>query len=170
MNLVKAMKGTPQYEEWLRKYREKRGSHLKESKEVNSASKRVLTKYSQEHLLNNPPAFVDNSLLWEKAVKKLTQDGKETSYASAVILYKKKVEKEELEKAYISKEEREKLAKKGKALPDGSYPIRNKTDLKNAVRAIGRAKDPKATREFVIKRAKQLKCLEIIPETWKENH
>ena len=169
MNLTKALKGTKQYEEWLRKYREKRNSGVPQDSSK-MTSEKVLEKHSQSYLLNNPPKFAKNKELWDKAVKKLTQNDKETSYASAVILYKKKVEKAELEKAYVSQQERAKLADKGKAMPDGSYPVRNKQDLKNAIKAIGRSKDPEATREFVIKRAKQLKCLELIPESWKEKN
>jgi hypothetical protein len=44
------------------------------------------------------------------------------------------------ELAKISQEERMELAKKGHALPDGAYPIRNVEDLKNAIQAYGRAK------------------------------
>jgi hypothetical protein len=41
---------------------------------------------------------------------------------------------------------REHLAKEGRALPDGSYPIVNVADLKNAIQAIGRAKNPAAAK------------------------
>jgi hypothetical protein len=36
-------------------------------------------------------------------------------------------------------DQRKQLAKKGHALPDGSYPIVNAGDLANAIQAIGRA-------------------------------
>lgn len=39
----------------------------------------------------------------------------------------------------ISEDERQALARKGWALPDGSYYIRNCQDLHNAVSAYGRA-------------------------------
>jgi hypothetical protein len=53
---------------------------------------------------------------------------------------KSKVDEAKTEFAYISRDDREKLAKKGHALPDGSYPIRNVDDLKNAIQAYGRSK------------------------------
>lgn len=70
---------------------------------------------------------------------------------------------------YISRDERTKLAEEGKALPDGSYPIRNVEDLKNAIQAYGRSKeaDRSKVRRHIIKRANALKVRHIIPEEWK---
>lgn len=69
----------------------------------------------------------------------------------------------------ISTEDRKKLADKGHALPDGSFPIRNKTDLKNAVQSIGRASDPEKAKEFIKKRAKDLNAEATLPDEWKQN-
>jgi len=66
----------------------------------------------------------------------------------------------------FSQEEREQLAKEGKALPDGSFPIVTREDLENAIQAIGRAKDPDAAKAHIKKRARQLGLEELIPETW----
>lgn len=66
----------------------------------------------------------------------------------------------------FSPEEREELAKKGEAMKDGSYPIRNKADLKNAIQAFGRAKNKAATKKHIVKRAKALGETELIPEEW----
>ena len=70
---------------------------------------------------------------------------------------------------YISRDEREGLAKEGKALPDGSYPIRNVEDLKNAIQAYGRANeaDRAKVRKHIAKRANALKVRHMIPEEWK---
>jgi hypothetical protein len=72
----------------------------------------------------------------------------------------------------ISEEERTGLAKKGQALPDGSYPIRNVDDLKNAIKAFGRAKeeDRPVVRRHIMKRARQLKAADLIPDQWKHAH
>lgn len=72
------------------------------------------------------------------------------------------------ELAKISEEERVKLAKQGKALSDGAYPIRNVEDLKNAIQAYGRAKPSERSevRKHIIKRARQLKKSNLIPEKW----
>jgi hypothetical protein len=43
--------------------------------------------------------------------------------------------------ADLDTEERRKLADEGKALPDGSFPIRNREDLKDAIQSYGRAND-----------------------------
>jgi hypothetical protein len=51
---------------------------------------------------------------------------------------------------------REKDAKSGAAMPDGSFPILNAEDLMNAIHAIGRAKDPAAVKAHIRKRASAL--------------
>lgn len=61
---------------------------------------------------------------------------------------------------------REKLAKAGKALPDGSYPIENVADLKRAIAAYGRAKNKAATRRHIAKRARALGKADLIPDRW----
>lgn len=66
----------------------------------------------------------------------------------------------------FSVEERERLAEKGHAMPDGSYPIATREDLENAIQAIGRAKDPEATKRHIRKRARALGLEELIPEGW----
>ena len=68
--------------------------------------------------------------------------------------------------AKFSKEQREKLANQDKALLDGSYPIRNRADLDNAIRATGRSDDYDRTKRWIIKRAGQLKLKDILPEKW----
>jgi hypothetical protein len=56
----------------------------------------------------------------------------------------------------FSQGQRKKLAKSGKALPGGGFPIVNLHDLANAKRAIGRAKNPAAARAHINERAKAL--------------
>jgi hypothetical protein len=56
----------------------------------------------------------------------------------------------------VSEEERKSLAKQGKALPHGGFPIKNKADLANAKQAIGRAKNPAAARALINRRAREL--------------
>ncbi len=63
-------------------------------------------------------------------------------------------------------EDRREMAKNGQALPDGSYPIKDEEDLRNAIQAIGRASDPSAVRAHIKKRAKALGLTELIPEGW----
>jgi hypothetical protein len=71
---------------------------------------------------------------------------------------------------YISRERRQKLAKEGKALPDGSYPITNVDSLKDSIQAYGRSKPGKraAVRRHIMKRARALDKADLIPDKWKK--
>ena len=71
----------------------------------------------------------------------------------------------ELKRAF-SPEKRRDLAEQGMALPDGSFPIVTSTDLKNAIMAFGRAKNKSAAKRHIIKRARALKKVNLIPENW----
>lgn len=67
----------------------------------------------------------------------------------------------------VSKDERDRRADDGTAMPDGSYPIANCGDLKNAIQAIGRAKDPEATKRHIKKRYNALDCPDVdLPDGW----
>jgi hypothetical protein len=76
------------------------------------------------------------------------------------------VEEKEFVKREFSQDERDKAADKGQALPDGSFPIKNKDDLKNAVKAYGRAKNKAAAKRHIIKRAKALGATDLLPDGW----
>ncbi len=69
-------------------------------------------------------------------------------------------------KRAFSDEQREAMAKEGTALPDGSYPISNEGDLRNAIQAYGRAKDKEAAKRHIMKRAQDLGKEDLIPENW----
>lgn len=62
--------------------------------------------------------------------------------------------------------ERKDLADKGNALPDGSFPIKSEQDLKNAIQAVGRAKDKAAAKAHIKKRARALGLESLIPAGW----
>jgi len=72
---------------------------------------------------------------------------------------------ESLNEREYSDEERKDMADKGLALPDGSFPIKDLEDLKNAIQAYGRSKDQSATAKFIVKRAKALSAEDLIPDT-----
>ena len=61
---------------------------------------------------------------------------------------------------------RRKLADKGQALPDGSFPIRNKEDLKDAIQSYGRAKDKAEAKRWIKRRARALDAESELPEDW----
>lgn len=66
----------------------------------------------------------------------------------------------------FSQGERSRLAKTGAAMPDGSFPIRNTTDLDHAIRAVGRATNPAAAKAHIIKRARALGAKGQLPVSW----
>jgi uncharacterized membrane protein YkoI len=69
-------------------------------------------------------------------------------------------------KRAFAPEQRERMAKEGTALPDGSFPIASREDLANAIQAYGRAKDKNAAKAHIVKRAKALGAESMIPEHW----
>lgn len=66
----------------------------------------------------------------------------------------------------FSAEGRREEAASGVAMADGSFPIRNREDLHNAIRDIGRAKDPEAARRHIIQRARILGAESDLPADW----
>jgi len=72
---------------------------------------------------------------------------------------------------YISREKRQQLAKKGYALPDGSYPITSVDSLKDSIQAYGRSKPGKraAVRRHIMKRARSLDRYDLVPDKWKKS-
>lgn len=76
------------------------------------------------------------------------ETGMTTAYLSA---------EADLIKRKVSADERKSLAKEGKALPDGSYPIANAEDLKNAaILARSGHGDTGAAKRLIARRAKEL--------------
>jgi len=68
--------------------------------------------------------------------------------------------------ADLDTKERRKLAEEGKALPDGSFPIRNRDDLQDAIQSYGRAKDKDEAKRWIKRRAKQLNAEGELPDDW----
>ena len=73
---------------------------------------------------------------------------------------------DDMKKADFSSDERKSLASQGKALPDGSFPIRNKSDLSNAIQAYGRASDKGRAKAWIIRRARALGATGMLPDSW----
>ncbi len=72
----------------------------------------------------------------------------------------------DIRKKEFSEDKRQELADKGHALPDGSFPIENTSDLKNAIQSYGRAKDKAKAKAHIIARAKALGATNLLPEDW----
>lgn len=70
-------------------------------------------------------------------------------------------------KRKFSSKQRERMASEGHAMPDGSYPIANRTDLMNAIRSWGRGGSDPKVKEHIKRRARALGASDMIPENWK---
>lgn len=58
-------------------------------------------------------------------------------------------------------------AANGEALPDGSYPTRDREELEHAIEAYGRETGNKAElRRYLIRRAYALNSADLIPDDW----
>lgn len=68
--------------------------------------------------------------------------------------------------AKFTQTERMALARRGHALPDGSFPITDAEDLRNAIADVGRAKDPAAAKRFIVKRARGMQLKGVLPLSW----
>ena len=66
----------------------------------------------------------------------------------------------------FSADKRKTLVDLGQAMPDGGFPIRNASDLKNAIQSYGRANDKPEVKAWIIKRAKELKLEKMLPFSW----
>lgn len=66
----------------------------------------------------------------------------------------------------FSTEKRRQLAKSGAAMSDGSFPIATEQDLRNAIHALGRAKNPATAKAHIIRRARALHLVKLLPESW----
>lgn len=84
----------------------------------------------------------------------------------------KEVNKPELSciaKSYIPEKEREKLEKEGKAMAGGRFPVRNVSDLRNAIKLVGNSDLPKSdVITYLKRRAKDLGATDELPESWNE--
>lgn len=74
-----------------------------------------------------------------------------------------------MEKRDYSTATRERMAREGQAMRDGSFPIANEADLRNAIQSVGRAADYEAARRHIIRRARALGLVEILPDDWNVN-
>jgi hypothetical protein len=73
----------------------------------------------------------------------------------------------QLGKADLTAAGRRRAASAGAAMPDGSYPITSKADLRKAVKTVGRGNaDHDAIRKHIIKRAKALGLENMVPQNW----
>lgn len=72
-----------------------------------------------------------------------------------------------LGKRDFSEAERKEAASSGAAMKDGSFPIKNSEDVKNAVSLHGQAKNKAAAKRHIIRRAKAVGGEDHLPDDWK---
>lgn len=68
--------------------------------------------------------------------------------------------------AAFTADQRKALAKKGEAMADGGFPIRNASDLSNAIHDFGRANDKAAVKAHIKTRARALGLTDSLPKDW----
>jgi hypothetical protein len=72
-----------------------------------------------------------------------------------------------MNKREYTQRERDMLARRDMALPDGSFPIVTVADLRNAIQSVGRASNYSKARNHIIRRAEALGRTDLLPEEWK---
>ena len=72
-----------------------------------------------------------------------------------------------LSETEFTEDERQKLASEGKAMSDGSYPVRNKSDLRNAIKCVGLGGNTKTSiHRHIIGQARKLGAEDMLPDSW----
>ncbi|NDF26426.1 MAG: hypothetical protein EB153_02500, partial [Nitrosopumilaceae archaeon] len=143
-------------------------------------------KKARAHIMKRARALAEDGMIpdnWLDSVKKsFSSDGSDSEKAlvddeflADLMEFQLLAEEENIdlalgqdqeEKRMYSEESRTEMADSGEAMPDGSYPIADEADLRNAIQAYGRAKDKEATKAHIIKRAEDLGLENLIPESW----
>jgi len=135
-------------------------SDNEEEDKWNNMEKSCWTGYTQQGMKDKGGRMVPNCVPVEKMEDLSEADMVEKSLFSFMDPY-------DLIKRKFTTAQRKKMAEEGHAMPDGSFPIGNKTDLMNAIRSWGRGgADPKV-KEHIKRRAKALGASDMIPENWK---
>jgi hypothetical protein len=109
---------------------------------------------------------------WAKIANAALEDKGDEGYAIRVAnaaIAKMADETEPYWKREFSEEQRREAADSGAAEPDGSYPIKNAGDLHNAMRAIGRSKNPAKTKAHIRARARALGLEHELSDAFKRN-
>lgn len=76
---------------------------------------------------------------------------------------------EDMDKRDYSMDARRRMAESGEAMPDGAFPIANKGDLMDAIRSVGRASNYAAAKQHIMRRARALDAMDMLPEDWRNS-
>jgi Putative phage serine protease XkdF len=127
----------------------------------NEITKLRLTEISLVDRPANPDCKIEVIKVAKTAEPTVALDDKEKSFLGTLL------EKLGMGKREFSQKERDSAADSGAALPDGSFPIHNKSDLHNAIQAHGRAKDKDKAKAHIKSRAASLGATDMLPDDWK---
>lgn len=130
-------------------------------RDTKAANGRIIDGQIIEVSLVDRPANPNAKLILAKSV-----DGEPTLQQVEELHEYKAPLPSDIAKRDVPAKERERLAARGAAMPDGSYPIATVADLKNAIQAFGRAKNPAKVKQHIIRRARALGAIDQLPEGW----
>lgn len=111
---------------------------------------------------------VEGQLILSEAERAILEQEKLQSKASVKkSLWDNMFDPKDFAKRKFSAESRRRMAESGNAMPDGSYPIANRSDLENAIRSWGRGGSDPKVKSHIKRRAKELGAEDMIPDNWK---
>lgn len=125
------------------------------------------TGFTQVGMKEKNGRMVPNCVPVQKSVDPDYSNIEEMSKMENNSVWKGLLDPFDLTKRDFSTAQRRRMAEEGHAMPDGSYPIGNKTDLMNAIRSWGRGGSDPKVKAHIKRRAKALGLSDMIPENWK---
>jgi len=78
-------------------------------------------------------------------------------------------EADAMQKRDYSPKQRRAMAARGQAMADGSFPIADEADLRNAIQSVGRAANYEAAKRHIIRRARALGLYDMLPDDWRKS-
>ena len=128
-------------------------------------------KNCPEHMASYHEEANKKAPCWEGYVQRGMKPGKDGQMVPNCVPVAKLADDccPELEKKDYSPKQRRTLAARGLAMPDGSFPIANVADLKNAIQSVGRAENYEKAKAHISRRARALGRTDLLPEDWKQS-
>lgn len=131
--------------------------HLERLSDPDVKSSAKATAFNLDHAVNHHQEATDHLLKLDKHL---------SAHSSEPGVYQQERLVLGENRRYYSGKQREAMAREGLALADGSFPIRDRTDLAAAIKAIGRAKNYQVAKKHIIKRARALNAMSMLPDDW----
>lgn len=138
-----------------------------------SPEKEITESYEANVVVEDEPVTVtasinfDGKTIFDALVRETQRRQSEDTERDDLTEYEYPDDELEVYERRFTAKQRKQMASSGQAMPGGRYPIANKSDLRNAIRAVGRGKgDHNAIRQHIIRRAKALGLSSMIPDNW----